>query len=107
MQLVAERVVEDAPATTPPPLPPTKAPQPDQLQREYIHRAAWKAGVLGALNLATRILAVRMILMIAVIGAIALTFSALLEHDMFRLIALGIYCAIVVVPVVILAARHP
>jgi hypothetical protein len=76
------------------------------LQQEYIHRAAWKAGVLGALNLATAILAVRLTLLVSVGGAIGVAFLVLRDPDPYRLAALGIYAAVVVVPLIWLAARR-
>ena len=66
---------------------------------------AWKAGVLGALNLAARVLAVRLILLLATIGAAGLTWMALAEHDPLRLIAVGIYTLTVVVPLIWLSSR--
>ena len=73
-------------------------------QAEYIHRAAWKAGVLGALNMAARILAGRAIVMIAVVGGIFLAYPALSQPDWFRVGILGVYCLGVVLPAVVLAA---
>ena len=77
-----------------------------QLSQEYIHRAAWKAAVLGALNIATAILAVRLTLLVAVGGAISLTWLALRDPDPYRLGALGVYALVVVVPLVWLAGRR-
>jgi hypothetical protein len=74
--------------------------------RERIERAAWKASVLGALNFVTAILAVRLILLVSVAGATALTWLALQQPDPYRLAALGVYAAVVVVPLVWLAARR-
>jgi hypothetical protein len=73
---------------------------------EYIHRAAWKAGLLGALNAATAILAVRLILLVSVCGAVALAYLALHDPDPYRLGALGVYAVLVVVPLIWLSARH-
>jgi hypothetical protein len=82
---------------------------PPSLTPEYIHRAAWKAGVLGALNVATVILAVRLTLLVSVGGAIWLTWlvcGGAGAPDPLRLAALGVYAAAVVVPLVWLAARR-
>ncbi|HEX3522568.1 MAG TPA: hypothetical protein VHT52_10840 [Stellaceae bacterium] len=79
--------------------------QQDFVNREYIHRAAWKTGVLGALNVATKILAVRLILLVGVLGATGLTYLALHDPDPYRLAALGVYAAVVVVPLIWLASR--
>lgn len=77
-------------------------PQPNL---EYIHRAAWKAGVLGAINVLVLITAARVIVMVAVGGGIVLTSMALTNLDPWRLGALAIYAIAVVVPVVWLASR--
>lgn len=61
---------------------------------------------MGALNVATAILAVRLTLLVAVLGANALTFLALRDPDPYRLAALLVYAAVVVVPVIVLAARR-
>jgi hypothetical protein len=62
--------------------------------------------VIGALNALTVILAVRLTLLVAVCGAIALAYLALQTADPYRLGALGIYTALVVIPLVALAARR-
>jgi hypothetical protein len=107
MQLVGERQTADAPSPSPtiPPSTP-RTTSPPNLQQEYIHRAAWKAGLLGALNVATAILAARLVVLVAVIGGIALTWLALAVPDPVRLGALGIYCVAVVIPSVWLASRR-
>ncbi|HEY2530288.1 MAG TPA: hypothetical protein VGJ20_20520 [Xanthobacteraceae bacterium] len=84
-----------ATTATPPSFPP-----------DYLHRAAWKAGVLGALNVATVILAVRLTLLVSVGGAISLTWLALRDPDPYRLGALAVYAVLVVVPLVWLAGRR-
>lgn len=73
---------------------------------EYVQRSAWKAGVLGALNLVTLILAARLILLVGVGGATFLGWLALASPDPYRLAVLGVYSAVVVVPLVWLAARR-
>lgn len=78
-------------------------PPPTNLQHEYVHRASWKAGVLGAVNVLTMILAARLLVLVAIGGAIGLTWELLGNPDPYRLIALGIYCCLVVVPSVVLA----
>src|SRR5215471_13418254 len=100
MHLVGERRLPDEPkpqsltnliqtaipsGTTPPSLP-----------AEYIHRAAWKAGVLGALNVLIMVTAVRVIALVAVSGGIVLTSIALAGPDPWRLVALGIYAVFIV-----------
>jgi hypothetical protein len=73
---------------------------PPNLQAEYQHRVAWKAAVMGAFNVLVVVLAVRLILLVAVCGAISLAWLALQNPDPLRLGALGIYCAAVVIPTV-------
>ena len=122
MQLVGERTIPDPPKTTPTlpnsngnsnpssltfkPLPPgTPTQTVADPRQEFITRAAWRAGVLGALNLAALILSLRLILLIATGGAIMLTYLALGDRPPFALVALAIYCATVLMPLVWLAAR--
>jgi hypothetical protein len=88
---------------TPASTPRTTSPN---LQAEYVHRAAWKAGVLGAINVAVAVLAARLVVLVAVIGGIALTWLALAVPDPVRLGALGIYCVAVVIPCIWLAGRR-
>jgi hypothetical protein len=85
---------------------PPDSSTPKQVTTEYIHRAAWKAGVLGALNLATAILAVRLTLLVSVGGAIGVAYLVLKEPDPYRLGALAVYAVVVVVPLIWLAARR-
>ena len=60
---------------------------------------------MGALNVLTTVLAVRAILLIAVIGAIWLTVAVEQAPDPWRLGALGIYTVVVVIPIVWLTSR--
>jgi hypothetical protein len=108
MQLVGERQTPDAPSSTPrsETLQETiqRATTPTNVQAEFVHRRAWKAGVLASINVLVMVLAARMLVLVAIGGAIALTWYALESPDPYRLIALGIYSMLVVVPSVILAA---
>jgi hypothetical protein len=109
MQVVGERRLPEAAA--PSPLEQmistaTATTTPSNLQTEYVARAAWKQGLIGALNALSVILAVRLTLLVAVCGAIALAYLALQQADPYRLAALGIYAAVVCVPLVWLAARR-
>lgn len=79
---------------------------PHELTKEFIARAAWKQGVMGALNVITTVLAVRLIVLVGVGGGIGLTFIALQQPDPWRLGALAIYGVLVMVPVVWLAGRR-
>jgi hypothetical protein len=76
---------------------------------EYQHRAAWKAGVMGALNLLAVVLAVRLVLLVAVVGALWLAKLALDVPPPIQqaaLIMLAVYCATVVLPMVWLSSRR-
>lgn len=84
--------------------PPPAAPRPN-LQAELIERAAWKRGMLGGLNAVMLVVAARMIVMIAVLGGIFLTWLALQNPDPYRLGALGIYTFGVLGSTVWLAGR--
>lgn len=61
--------------------------------------------MLGALNALFVVLAVRAILLIAVVGAIYLTVIAATTPDPWRLATVAAYAVIVVVPLTWLAAR--
>lgn len=69
-------------------------------------RAAWKQGVLGSLAVVMQVLSLRLIVLVAISGGIALSYMALYEPNPFRLGVLVIYAVGVVIPVVALAARH-
>lgn len=80
--------------------------QPDvNLPKEYVARSAWKQSVLGTLNVAFLVLAVRLILLLAVLGAVALTWLALAAPDPLRMAAVGLYTVTVVIPLIWLSAR--
>jgi hypothetical protein len=105
---VAERHAPDpqpALSTPPPPLGTTTPTLPPEILRELQTRAAWRRGVLGALNVATAILAVRLILLLGVVGAVVLTVLALPAAQPMHLAALAIYVLGVVVPLVWLAGK--
>ena len=61
---------------------------------------------MGTINVLATVLAIRLTLLVSVCGAIALSVLALREPDVYRLAALGVYAAVVVVPMVWLAGRH-
>jgi hypothetical protein len=71
-----------------------------------MHRAAWQAGVLGALNVITVVLAVRLTLLVSVCAAGGLAWLALEQPDPYRLGVLGVFAGIVVVPLIWLASRR-
>jgi hypothetical protein len=62
--------------------------------------------VLGALNVLIVITAVRIIVLVAIVGGIVLTASALAAPDPWRLGTLLIYAGFIVVPVIWLASRR-
>lgn len=62
--------------------------------------------MLGALNVLTVVLAVRLTLLVSVCGAAGLAYLALTGPDPYRGAILAIYCATVVLPLVWLAARR-
>ena len=72
---------------------------------EFQVRSEWKTAVLASLNVLFVILAVRAILLVAVIGAIYLTIIATTTPDPWRMGAVAVYAIIVVVPLTWLAAR--
>lgn len=73
------------------------------LPQEYMARTVWKQAVLGTLNVLAMVLAVRLILLVAVAGAIWLSWLALQSSDLMRLYVLCVYCGAVVVPAVVLS----
>jgi hypothetical protein len=68
-----------------------------------MERAAWKAGLLGALSTATALLSQRLIVLVSTVGGIGLTYLGLHDPDAYKLGALAIYAVGVVLPVVWLA----
>jgi hypothetical protein len=58
------------------------------------------------LNVAAAILAARMILLLAVLGAIALAWMALQAHDLLRLAVLAVYTVTCVGPLIWLSSRR-
>ena len=112
MQLVGEKTTPDLATLTAQTATATKtnsetnSATPNNLQTEFVTRSAWKQGVLGALNALFVILAVRAILLVAVVGAIILASAVMASPDPWRLGALAIYAAVVVVPTVWLSARR-
>lgn len=111
MQVVAEREVADpAPVvdttTTQTTISSTSSPaQTTTNIDELISRVAWRQGVLGALDILLRLLAARMILLFAVLGAISLAWLALSSSDYIKLAALAVYLAGALLPLVWLASR--
>ena len=112
MQLVAEKTTPDQPSlstliaaqtsTTPKPQPTIP------VSYETASRAAWKQAVFATINVLLVVLAVRLVLLVAVIGALWLAKLALdvpIAMQMPALVMLGVYCATVVIPLVWLSSR--
>ena len=62
--------------------------------------------MLGTLNVLAMVLGARLVVLVAVVGAIALTWTALVSPDPFKLGVLAIYGAAVVLPSIWLAGRR-
>jgi hypothetical protein len=114
MTLVGERQIPEAPSlssliqTATTTAQTAQPPKPTPQQAEYIHRAAWKASVLATLNVLVAVVAVRFVLLLAVIGAFVLAKLSLDVAEPVKtpaLIMLGVYCATVVLPMVWLSSR--
>jgi hypothetical protein len=109
MTLVTESQIEDPPPTTTQTSsnlsPPTQTTTTATQVQEMVSRAAWRQGVLGALQLAARVLAARAILLIATLGAIGLAYMAINAGDWIRLASLAVYLVGGVAPLVWLASR--
>lgn len=60
---------------------------------------------MGALNVAVQILALRLIVLVAVLGGVALSWYSLSNIDLIRVALLSVYCAGVLLPVVWLSSR--
>ena len=108
MQLVAEQQLPDPPAASPSPIPQNQTPRtlPPELQQELQARAAWRAGVIASLNVAATILAVRLILLLATLGAFALAYLAIQTAQPMQLGAVALYLAGVILPLVWLSGRR-
>ena len=115
MQLVAEKALPDPPASlssliaanTPTTSSTPKAPTVSR-ETEFVTRAAWRNGVMGALNLLAVVLAVRLVLLVAVLGALWLAKLAIEvppSVQMPALVMLGTYCLTTVIPLVWLSSR--
>jgi hypothetical protein len=76
---------------------------PPSLSPEFVHRSAWKAGVLGSINVLVMVLSVRLIVLLAVCGGIFLGYLALDKPDLFRIAILSVYCLGITLPSVWLA----
>jgi hypothetical protein len=74
------------------------------LAGEYVERQAWKAGMLGAINTLTKVLAVRFAVLNAAAGGFVLAIYALSSPDLYKLGIIALYGVLVVLPVVWLAA---
>lgn len=69
-------------------------------------RRAWRASVIGSLNVAAMVLAARFILLLATGGAFALAWVATQTAQPMQLAAVGIYLVGVMLPLTWLSSRH-
>lgn len=111
MELVQESRVPDQLSSLAEQLTKTTAPSastttPPKIEQEYVERKAWRQGVLGALNILAVVLAVRLVLLLATIGAFILALIAIRDPDPFRLGALVIYSVGIVIPCIWLSSRR-
>ena len=85
-QLVGERTLPDQPSLSN--LIATAAAATSSTRKavsaEYVHRGAWKAGGLGSINVLAIVLAVRLGLLVAIVGVICLTYIAIQAPDPLR-----------------------
>lgn len=86
--------------------PRTARPEIAAIERELGTRLSWKAGVIGSINVVAAILAVRLILLVAIVGAIILTWFGIATHDVLRIAAVGVYTTTVVCPLIWLSAQR-
>lgn len=121
MLLVQEQNLPDPPPTPAgtgsqaaptPPMPqremrnPTANPNSAAFQNEVMSRRAWRASVIGSLNVAAMILAARFILLLATLGAFVLAYIATQSAQPLQLVAVGIYLLGVVFPLTWLSSRQ-
>jgi hypothetical protein len=102
MQLVNERVEETPPSPPPYVATPTPRMMPSNIDPMAAFRS-YRTGMLAGINVLTAVLAVRMIVLVAVVGGIGLTFQALSAPDPLKVIALAVYGSLVVLPSIYLA----
>lgn len=69
-------------------------------------RRAWRASVIGGLNIAALILGARLILLLATLGAFTLAWVAIQNPQLLQLGALAIYLLGVLAPLTWLASRR-
>lgn len=81
----------------------TAAKPPSQ---EAMSRAAFRSAVIGTVNVLLIVLAIRLILLVAVGGAVALTFLAMQTPDLWRVVAAAVYAITIVCPLIWLSGRR-
>lgn len=111
MLLVQEQNLPDSPQkaaveTPSAPPPPRTNPNSAAFQQEVMSRRAWRASVIGSLNVAAMILAARFILLLATLGAFCLAYIATQSAQPLQLVAVGIYLLGVVFPLTWLSSRQ-
>ena len=60
-----------------------------------MEKAAYRAAVIGAINVATRILAARFIVLVAVLGGIALSWNVLSDPNQLKIWVIAFYLGII------------
>ena len=86
-------------------MPNQRTPPPELLAQELMARRAWRASVIGSLNVVVAVLAVRLILLLATCGAFILAWVATRDAQPLQLGAVGIYLVGVVLPLTWLTRR--
>lgn len=105
MLLLAEQQLDDPPATSSA-LPTTATTTSSKNELELVHRTAWRAALIAGFNVAALILATRLILLLAVLGALGLTWIAAQGGTPMQLGAVGLYTCTVILPLVWLSSRR-
>jgi hypothetical protein len=109
MQLVAEQEFPDEMLPMQQPMPtatPSRTRSTESSAASRPENLAYRAAVIGAVNVLLRILSMRVILLISVVGGIGLAVVVLQQPDVLRLGVLGIYAVAIVIPVIWLASRR-
>lgn len=78
-------------------------PTPD---RERASREAWRQGILASLAVVSAVLAARLILLLAVVGAFAIAYITLASPGPWPAAIFGAYVVGIVAPLVWLASRR-
>ena len=111
MEVLAEDQTPDnqpSHLTNPAPMTATTASQMTAMTRSVQTSdagGAYLKGAMGAINVLSQVLAARLIVLIAIVGAIGLAWVALANPDPYRIAVLGAYLLAGLVPCVWLSSR--